>query len=155
MYAFGKGVEQSDTLARSYYESAVQMGDLDCGHVLAQWLAAGRGGPVDMHRAFDLSMASAQRGVPMAMYAVGVHYQSGEGVEQDLGDALLWYKRAADRGVIPACSNAGNMFLLGIGVHKDLAKAAEFFKIGADAGNEECSAQYKQTIKLIASGSAS
>lgn len=150
MYAYGKGVEQSDTIARSYYESAVKLGDMESGHVLAQWLAAGRGGDVDVYRAFELNMIAANRGVPIAMFAIGVHFQSGEGApQQDYGEALLWYKRAADRGVVPACSNAGNMFLLGVGVHKDLVKAAEFFKMGADAGNDECKKQYEETMRLI------
>ena len=152
MYAYGKGVEQSDTIARSYYESAVQLGDVDSAHVLAQWLVSGRGGPVDVDRAFELNMGAAHRGVPIAMYAVGVHFQSGEGAPQDYGDALWWYKRAAESGVIPACSNAANMFLLGIGVHKDLEKAAQFFKMGADAGDEECRQQYAQTMELIKNG---
>ena len=150
MYAYGKGVVQNDTVARSYYETAVQLGDTESGHVLAQWLAAGRGGPADITRAFDLNMAAAQRGVPIAMFAVGVHFQSGDGVsEQDYGEALLWFKRAAERGVAPACSNAGNMYLLGVGVHKNLVKAAEFFKMGADENNEDCRQQYKETMTQI------
>jgi TPR repeat protein len=152
MYAYGKGVAQDDTIARSYYESAVTLGDAESGHVLAQWLAAGRGGPADIARAFELNMAAAMRGVPIAMFAVGVHFQSGDGVpEVDYGEALLWFRRAAERGVVPAASNAGNMYLLGVGVHKDLVQAAQFFKMGADEGNEECKQQYTDTMALIKS----
>lgn len=150
MYAYGKGVEKNDEVARAYYESAVKLGDMESEVILAQWLIGGRGGAADPSRAFELNMKSAQqRKVPIAMYSLGVHYQMGEGVEQDYGEALMWYSRAADGGVPPACANAGNMFLLGVGVHVDMEKAAEFFKKGADLGNPECKELYDQTVAAM------
>lgn len=146
MHAHGKGVEKDEVIARGYYETAAKLGDMESVLILAQWLATGRGGSVEMERAFELNKRAAKQGAPLAMYSLGVHYHHGQGVEVDLDLALHWYRLAAEKGVAPACLNAGNMYLLGVGVPVSLEKAAEYFKIGVDIDNAECLELYKQTL---------
>ena len=43
----------------------------------------------------------------MAQYALGSCYANGEGVEKDLTEAVIWYRKAADQGLAEAQFNLG------------------------------------------------
>jgi TPR repeat protein len=50
-------------------------------------------------------MQAASQGDARAARYVGILYDTGEGVQQDQGQALVWYKRAAELGDVPAMFN--------------------------------------------------
>lgn len=53
---------------------------------------------------------SAQLGNGNSMYNLGLLYQNGTGVKQDLETALAWYQKAADNGSIDAYVNLGVLY---------------------------------------------
>ena len=65
----------------------------------------------------------ADRGVPEAQFKLGLLYDQGLGVKQDMTEALQWYRRAADQGYAAAQYNLGIHYLLGKGVSEDTSEA--------------------------------
>lgn len=63
---------------------------------------------------------------------VGMMYLRGEGVEQNFGTALTWFKRGLASGDALCQHEIGLMHLHGYGVSKDAFKAASYFKWSAD-----------------------
>jgi hypothetical protein len=61
-------------------------------------------------------------------------YRGGNGVGQDSGEALKWYRLAADQGSVAAQNNLGEMYLNGHGVRQDYAEALKWFRKAADQG---------------------
>lgn len=45
---------------------------------------------------------SAKMGMPYAMYALGIRYEIGRGVERSMIEAAYWIGEAADEGYLPA-----------------------------------------------------
>ena len=48
---------------------------------------------------------------PFAMQQIGMLYQLGMGVKQDLEKAVQWYEKAGEKGLVMALVNAGNIYL--------------------------------------------
>ena len=105
---------------------------------------AGRGGDVDLPRAFSLNLSAAEHSIPMAMFATAGQYQRGEGTQQNPQLALYWYEKAADAGMDVAITNAAYMYLQGAGVESNRTRAIELFKKGADLGDPECRRLYTE-----------
>src|SRR6185436_10627465 len=60
--------------------------------------------------------AAAERGDPNAQFAVGVIYDTGNGVFQDPVEAVKWYRLAADKGHLNAQFRMGLAYASGNGV---------------------------------------
>ena len=58
----------------------------------------GRGGNLDLDRAYELFVKSANRGNPESARYVGIMYLRGKGVDKDSRKALEWFSRAAQGG---------------------------------------------------------
>ena len=58
----------------------------------------GRGGNLDLVRAYELFVKSANRGNPESARYVGIMYLRGKGVDKDSRKALEWFSRAAQGG---------------------------------------------------------
>lgn len=65
---------------------------------LAELYRQGVGVPANAERAFNLLLEVASTGYAKAEYQVGLMYEQGVGVLQDLVAAQQWYQRAADHG---------------------------------------------------------
>jgi SEL1 protein len=63
---------------------------------------------------------------------IGLMYLRGEGVEQNLGHALTWFRRGVKNGDGLCQHEMGLMYLHGYGVPQDAYKAASYFKSAAD-----------------------
>lgn len=63
---------------------------------------------------------------------VGAMYLRGEGVEQNFGAALTWFKRGLANGDAFCQHEMGLMYLHGYGVNQNAFKAASFFKAAAE-----------------------
>ena len=68
----------------------------------------------------------AEQGDPEAINALANAYANGQGVAQNLPEALKLYRQAADRGLAAAQFNLGMMHELGRGVAPDLETAFKF-----------------------------
>lgn len=84
--------------------------------------------------AFDAFSRSANLGYPQAQMALGVMYETGKGVGQDLGAALGWYKKAAEAGDAFSQFKVGVAFANGAGVPKDERMAVYWFTLAAKQG---------------------
>eukprot|EP00656_Telonema_subtile_P034313 TRINITY_DN38413_c0_g1_i1.p1 TRINITY_DN38413_c0_g1~~TRINITY_DN38413_c0_g1_i1.p1 ORF type:complete len:184 (-),score=26.90 TRINITY_DN38413_c0_g1_i1:41-592(-) len=76
-----------------------------------------------------------QAGHPLAYYNLGVLYEKGRGVPQDLHLAFTHYTEAAKRGVKQALFNLGVMHAEGKGVGRDFKQAAEYYKQASEVGD--------------------
>ena len=88
------------------------------------------------HAQVDLAAlrAKADQDDPEALNALANAYANGQGVAQNLPEALRLYQRAADRGHAPAQFNLGMMNELGRGVAPDLATAFKYYLKAAEQG---------------------
>ena len=84
--------------------------------------------------AFDAFSRSANLGHPQSQMALGVMYETGKGVGQDIGAALTWYKKAAEAGDAFAQFKIGMAMAYGVGVPKDEKAAIFWFTLAAKQG---------------------
>ncbi len=76
----------------------------------------------------------ANQGDALAQTTLGFIYESGEGVPENVMQAVVWYRIAADQGYAPAQANLGVMYSDGTGVPQDFTQAAAWFLRAADQG---------------------
>lgn len=91
----------------------------------------------DYAAAFREWLPLAELGDVEAQYNLGVLYDEGAGVEQDLVAAADWYRKAAEQGFIDAQTNLGTMYYFGQGVARDYHEAAKWLRLAADQGDTE------------------
>ena len=96
---------------------------------------------------FQTMLRLAQQGDPIAQFAVGARYATGEDVSQDYAEAVRWFSKAAEQGHVPAQATLGAYYWAGRGVPADLSKAY-FWSVLAEAGGDEAS---KSRVALLAS----
>ncbi|MBT7957972.1 MAG: sel1 repeat family protein [Akkermansiaceae bacterium] len=80
-------------------------------------------------------LRSAGAGLVEAEYQIGVCYQQGNGVQQDLVAAAAWFDRAARNSHAQAQLQLGGMYEKGQGVSRDLSAARRLFELSAKGGN--------------------
>ncbi len=83
------------------------------------------------HRALREWRPLAEQGNANAQFFLGVMYDKGQGVRQDLREAARWFRKAAEQGVAEAQSNLGFMYGYGEGVPQDYAQAYMWYDLAA------------------------
>jgi TPR repeat protein len=76
----------------------------------------------------------ADRGNAKAQNALGILYQRGHGVSQNVKKAIRLYLKAADQGYSKAHHNLGLAYAEGTGVDQDFKKAAQHYLAAAEKG---------------------
>lgn len=71
---------------------------------------------------------------PETQFDLGAMYETGRGVPQDYGQAVLWYRKAAEQGDAKAEYRLGVLYANGAGVPQDKTQAAGFFLAAAKQG---------------------
>ncbi|MEO1252737.1 MAG: hypothetical protein AAFW81_10370 [Pseudomonadota bacterium] len=84
--------------------------------------------------AIDKLEQAALLGHPPAQLQLGELYKSGQGVEQDLSDARMWYRRAANGGNVLAMHRVGVMTARGDGGEANTPEAIGWFEQAANRG---------------------
>ena len=87
--------------------------------------------------AFTEWLPLAELGDVEAQFNLGVMYDEGAGVEQDLAVAAEWYRKAAEQGFVDAQTNLGILYFHGLGLERDHNEAARWFQQAADQGDQE------------------
>ena len=77
----------------------------------------------------------AEQGDAHAQTALGLAYQTGQGVDRDYGEAVVWYRRAAEQGHAEAQWRLCEAYARGRGVERDRAKAKAWCLPAAEAGH--------------------
>jgi len=78
---------------------------------------------------------AADQGLAQAQYDLGRMYATGQGVEQDLVQAAVWYRKAAEQRLAVAQFSLGYVYLKGRGVEQDPEQAVDWYRRAADQGN--------------------
>jgi len=84
---------------------------------------------------FKEAKKQAEKGDPEAELALGIMYDSGQGVPQNFGEALNWYRSAAAHGNPTAQNNLGIMYLKGRGVPRNPLEGAKWVRMSANQGH--------------------
>ncbi|CAF0963609.1 unnamed protein product [Adineta steineri] len=141
-------VEQNYELAARFYSKAVSLGNPEGMYNLALLHQQGRGVKKDMKVSIQLlEQAAAQNpimsdkcpipnvGVAEAEHSLGLHYETGVGVEMNYSEAARWYQRAIEHGSANAANNLGLMYGNGKGVTSDLVKSEQLLRLSATRGD--------------------
>lgn len=75
----------------------------------------------------------AEQGIARAQNNLGVLYENGKGVPQDLNEALKWYRLAAEQNYGGAENNLGLIYALGRGVPRDPVRSYMWFSLAASS----------------------
>lgn len=78
------------------------------------------------------------KGGAECMYNLGLIYNNGDDVPQDIKKAVYWYQKAANLGLPIAAQGLGKRYLLGEGVEQNSVEAVKWFRIAAEADVQEC-----------------
>ena len=78
--------------------------------------------------------ADAEQGDAHAQNALGLAYQTGQGVDRDDGEAVVWYRRAAEQGHAEAQWRLCEAYAGGRGVERDREKAEAWCLPAAEVG---------------------
>lgn len=82
----------------------------------------------------DQLILNAKAGDAEAQYNLGICYETGDCIEQDIKQALYWYQKSAEQDFALAKYALSKMYAEGNGVEKDLAKAMPMMLEAANAG---------------------
>lgn len=108
LYETGQGVGQDAQTARQLTERAARGGNRIAMHDLALYYAEGRGGiDIDIPTAAKWFEKAADRGVVDSQFNLGVLFESGQGLPQDMEAALVWYSIAGAQGDQMAAGRVG------------------------------------------------
>ena len=83
---------------------------------------------------------SAEQGDAAAQFDLGDRYFNGDGVPQDDGEAVRWFRLAADQGDARAQDNLGISYGNGRGVPQDESEAVRWFRLAAAQGDASAQA---------------
>lgn len=78
---------------------------------------------------------AAKKGDATAQFNLGLAYEHGWGVRENLPEAALWYAKAAEQGHAAAQLNLGLMYYVGRGVQQDAKHGFLLFQKSAGQGN--------------------
>lgn len=124
----------------SYVHDSLQL-ELSLMQGLPTWTILGGGYQSylkgDYQAAFDEWQPLAELGDAEAQYNLGVMFDQGASVEQDLAQAASWYRKAAEQGFLDAQTNLGMMYYRGEGVAADCNEASKWLQLAADKGDAE------------------
>lgn len=137
-HAGENGSNYSDVLER--FNNSVS--DFFAGYPQKMELAVAAYESQEYASAHELLLPLADYGDHDAEYRLGVLYDRGLGVEQDLLQAADYYQRSAVKGNFLAATNLGSMYLDGRGVDADLDTAVGLYAAAAAAGVAEAQRTY-------------
>ena len=139
--------------ALAFYRMAAARRHSEGCRLMADAYCAGRGVPADPRQAVRLYQRAAELGNERAMFALGVCFERGIGVEALLSEskapngkeksaaewAVEWYRRSANAGYAPAQNNLGGCYEAGVGLSHDPVQAVSWYtKAAAGQQPEAC-----------------
>ena len=89
----------------------------------------------DYATAYRGFLSAAEQGNANAQVYLGFMYDAGEGVSQDDGEAVKWWRRAAEQGDADAQRILGTLYREGEGVPQDYGEAVKWYRRAAEQGN--------------------
>ena len=77
------------------------------------------------------------QGVPEAMTLLGQIYETGDGLDQDLAEAVELYTDAAEQNYADAQFHLGSLYERGLGVEQNTATALGWYEKSCQYGSKE------------------
>ena len=108
-----------------------------------------------MEEALKRFNKAAEQGNADAQYKLGVCYENGKGVPQNMVEALKWFRKAAEQGNADALYELGVCYENGKGVPQNTEEAMKWYNIAAEHGNDMAQKKYLSYLKntgVIAKG---
>ena len=122
MYEKGLGVEQNLETARNFYKLAAALLN---EKVASPFISLFE----QFYRSlYDWRLDAANFGNSDCMWKIGMMYEKGQYVEQNISKALEWYKKSAALGNSEAMRIIGYLYEHGEGVPQDYKKAVEWYE---------------------------
>ncbi|VVQ35287.1 dynamin family protein [Pseudomonas fluorescens] len=159
-YQNGVGVPVDQVSAAACYLQAAEQGHAEAQYHLGICLAKGDGVEQDEQQAlawlekateqdhpearFYVINRAAQQGSPGARYALGILFEKGLGVRQNLDLAIASYRMAAEAGHADAQFELGRRYLQGDGVRKNSAHATAWLEKAAEQNHDGADALLEQ-----------
>ena len=152
LYEKGDGVPRDDALAYEWFVSAAEQGhnrsiimlESDKWQDYVKYQSSNRKSmddQIDSNReeitpenVKNYTDKAAQGDVD-AQYNLAIMYYHGEGVEQNLEEALFWFHKAAEQDDVEAQYNLGFMYGRGEGVKKDQDQSMQWFMKASQQGH--------------------
>jgi len=97
-YEYGRGVNQSDSIARCWYEQSAALQHPDAQYRLAVLFDNGWGVEEDKVKAFENYSSAASQGHVMAQHDLAMMYFYGAGTTRDVVKAYRWLRVANQSG---------------------------------------------------------
>lgn len=97
---------------------------------------------------------SGEQGFALAQRSIGFMYANGNGVAQNLTEAVRWLRQAADRCDVDAQFALATLYESGRGIDRDPSAAAQWFERAAAQGHDEASARLRARTGVARSNSA-
>ena len=120
--------------ARKLAQKCAAQGNIDCRFSYARMLAAGQGGPKDLAAAKTALDALDGEFYAPAIVELGKMYRDGVGVNRNLDEAVIRFKRAAVLDDGEASFLLGQMAEAGEGMAKSNSDAVAFYQAAKAAG---------------------
>ena len=92
----------------------------------------------------------AAQGDATAQNSLGYRYVTGQGVPQDLTEAVRWYRLAAEQGYAAGQYNLGAMYGTGRGVPRDYVEAHTWRTLAAARATGDTQKHYAETRDAVA-----
>ncbi|GGJ40144.1 caspase family protein [Deinococcus roseus] len=135
LYDYGQGgLPQDYAQAASWYQLAVQKGEILALNNLGELYQYGLGVQQSDQRAFELYLRSSSLGNRKGQYLAGYFYEQGRATAQNFSKAMELYRKSADQGYSQAQNALGYMYEMGRGVKADVQQALSWYRKAADQG---------------------
>ena len=132
-YSRGRGIEQSYTKTKQWWEKAAEKGNAQAMFALGSLYENGNGVMRDYTKAKDWWEKAAENGFVCAVYKISALYANGFGVTQDSVKAKYWWGKGNAREM----NQLGCLYANGFGVMQDDARAKYWWEQAAQRGNGE------------------
>ena len=105
------------------WKKLAKSGDMEAQYHLARAYANGKGASINMKRAVDYCVQSAEQEYAPAQALLAHFYGYGKGVDKNYEEMIHWGEKAALQGYAQAQNNVGRCYEQGKGKEKDFEKA--------------------------------
>ena len=105
------------------WKKLAKSGDMEAQYHLARAYANGKGVSINMKRAVDYCVQSAEQEYAPAQALLAHFYGYGKGVDKNYEEMIHWGEKAALQGYAQAQYNVGRCYEQGKGKEKDFEKA--------------------------------
>jgi TPR repeat protein len=136
LYGFGYGIKPDVMETINWLKRAEANGQAP-GMIYGRLYIEGDLVPKSMGRAYAFFLQAAERGYPVAQYAVGLEYFKGQYLFKNEKTAVQWLTRAAENGYLDAYRVLGEIYEEGqFNVAQDSRKARQWFALANGAGQQ-------------------